>query len=154
MLTTLLAVLGTLAGALTAGWMQHLTTTRTTEAARAERRRQALVDAFPALLGALVDHRRHQYLKHVARREGRPDTADARAARYEARSGVTKAMAAVQMATRDADLLHTARAAVAATFALGEASHDQDALSEAGDLARAAHDALQDAAAAYVYDHR
>ncbi|WP_405728909.1 pRL2-23 [Streptomyces sp. NBC_01537] len=151
MLTTLIAVLGTLAGAFAAGWMRHLTTTRTTEAVRAERRRQALVEAFPALLGALVDHRRHQYLKHVARREGQGDTAAARAARYEARSGVTKAMAAVQMATRDADLLHLAREAVNATFALGEAS--EDTLSEAGDLARRTHNALQDAAAAYVYDH-
>jgi hypothetical protein len=151
MLTTLVAVLGTLMGAGVAGVMQHLTTTRTTEAVRVERRRQALVEAFPALLGALVDHRRHQYLKIVARREGEPDTAAARTARYEARSGVSKTMAAVQMATRDGELLRLAHEAVNTAFALGDAPSD-DAVAEAGDRARQAHDALRDAAAAYVYD--
>ncbi|MFJ3419086.1 hypothetical protein ACIPN8_22365 [Streptomyces sp. NPDC086082] len=65
MIATLVAVLGTLAGTIVAGLMQHLTTTRTTRAATAEQRRRALADAIPALLAALVRHREQQYLKIV-----------------------------------------------------------------------------------------
>ncbi|MCQ6245259.1 protein kilB [Streptomyces malaysiensis] len=148
MWSSIIAVVGTLLG----GFAAHLTAAFTARSARVERRRQALVDAFPALLGALVDHRRHQYLKITARREGRADRAEGREARYEARSAVTKAMAAVQMATRDAVLLGLAREAVGAAFALGDAPESE--LEAAGDRARRTHDALQEAAASFVYDYR
>ncbi len=74
MIATLVAVLGTLAGTIVAGLMQHLTSTRTTEKAATERRREALATAVPSLLAALIRHREQQYLKIVARREERADT--------------------------------------------------------------------------------
>jgi hypothetical protein len=68
--TAIVAVIGTLLGAVTAGVMQHLTTV----AARRDRDRQALATAVAALLGAATDHRRHQYLKHVMRRQRHEET--------------------------------------------------------------------------------
>ncbi|MFD7224754.1 pRL2-23 [Streptomyces sp. NPDC059892] len=149
MIATLIAVLGTLAGALVAGLMQHLTTSRTARAALVERRRQALVDAVPALLAALVGHREKQYLKVVARRDGLPDTVEARQARYAARSAVTSAMDSLHMATQDRELLDRAQAAVDAAMAIGDVP-DAD-LDAAGLRARQAHTALRAASAAHLY---
>ncbi|WP_282790888.1 hypothetical protein [Streptomyces sp. CC224B] len=107
---------------------------------RAEWWRERLLDALSDLLAAGVDHRRHQYLKIAARREGLPDTRETREARYEARSSVTRAMAAVQIATRDREVLDLAHRLVDASFALGDAADsDVDAV---GDAARDAHNEL------------
>jgi hypothetical protein len=139
--TAIIAVIGTLAGAVVSGLVQHLTTTR-------ERRRQELVTASIALVDALVGHRRHQYLKIKARRENREDTPDAVEARYAARSAVTTAMAALRLATRDRRLLTLAEEARGATFALGDASEEE--LPAARQRSLDAHDALLDAAAKAV----
>ncbi|WP_328681713.1 hypothetical protein [Streptomyces sp. NBC_00343] len=149
MIATLVAVLGTLAGTIVAGLMQHLTTTRTTRAATAEQRRRALADAIPALLAALVRHREQQYLKIVARRDGLTDTPDTRQARYAARSAVTSAMDTLHMTTTDPVLLTLAQEAVNAAMALGDAPEAE--LDAAGLRARVAHTALRTAGAEHVY---
>ncbi len=149
MIATLVAVLGTLAGTIVAGLMQHLTTTRTTRAATAEQRRRALADAIPALLAALVRHREQQYLKIVARRDGLSDTPDTRQARYAARSQVTSAMDTLHMVTADRVLLTLAQEAVNAAMALGDAPEGE--LDAAGLRARVAHTALRTAGAEHVY---
>ncbi|MEU2436587.1 hypothetical protein ABZ595_10335 [Streptomyces rubradiris] len=149
MVATLIAVLGTLAGAVVAGLMQHLTTTRTARAAAAERRRQALAAAVPALLAALVRHREQQYLKIVARREGREDTPQDRQSRYAARSAVTSAMDTLHMVTRDGALLALAQEAVDAAMAIGDVPAQE--LDAAGLRARRAHTALREAGARHLY---
>ncbi|MGJ5898459.1 protein kilB [Streptomyces niveiscabiei] len=149
MFATLIAVFGTLAGTVVAGLMQHLTAARTARAALAERRREALAGAVPALLAALVGHREQQYLKIAARREGREDTPEARSARYAARSAVTSAMDTLHMVTRDAELLTLAQDAVNAAMAVGDAPEGE--LDAAGLRARKAHTALREAGARYVY---
>ncbi|MFI5756555.1 protein kilB [Streptomyces sp. NPDC051569] len=146
---TILAILGTLAGTLVAGFMQHRTTSRTARDAVVERRRQALAEAVPALLAALVRHREQQYLKIVARREGEPETAEARQVRYAARSGVTGAMDTLHMATDHPALLALAQEAVDAAFALGDVPAQE--LDAAGLRARQAHTALRTAGAAHLY---
>ncbi|MFI1183348.1 hypothetical protein ACH4UT_27890 [Streptomyces sp. NPDC020799] len=147
--TTIVAVLGTLAGALVAGLMQHVTAVRTARAERAERRRQALAEAVPALLAALVRHREQQYLKISARNEGLADTEEARQARYAARSAVTSAMDSLHMATADAPLLAVAQDAVDAAMAVGDVPvADREV---AGLRARVAHTALREAGAALIY---
>ena len=149
MITTLVAVLGTLAGAVVAGLMQHLTAARNARTAAAERRRQALADAVPALLAAIVTHRGHQWLKVAARRDGQPDTTEARQARYAARSAVTSAMDALHMATANRELLAAAQAAVDAAMAIGDVPEsERDA---AGLRARQAHTALREAGAKALY---
>jgi hypothetical protein len=150
MLATIVAVIGTLLGGVVAGGLQHLTSTRTTEAAKAERRRQAVADAIPALLAALVRHREQQYLKHVARREQQPDTAEARTARYAARSAVTSAMDTLHMATDDTRLIALAQSAVDAAMALGDATPDH--LDTAGLHARQAHTALRETGARHIHN--
>ncbi|MFJ1644937.1 protein kilB [Streptomyces sp. NPDC088258] len=149
MTTTLIAVLGTLAGTIVAGLMQHLTTSRTARAAADERRRQALAQAIPALLAAVVQHREQQYLKVMARREGAGDTAEARRLRYAARSAVTSAMDTLHMATQDAVLLRVAQEAVDAAMAIGDVPAAE--LDAAGVRAREAHTALRTTGSAHLY---
>ncbi|MFD0310000.1 hypothetical protein [Streptomyces sp. NPDC127119] len=149
MTATLIAVLGTLAGTVVAGFMQHLTATRTARTATTEQRRKALAEAIPALLAALVGHREQQYLKIVARRDGQADTVEARQSRYAARSAVTSAMDTLFMATRDSDLLALAQEAVDTAMALGDVPADE--LDAAGLRARKAHTALRTAGARHVY---
>jgi hypothetical protein len=141
MVATLIAVLGTLAGALVAGFMQHLTTTRTAREALAERRRAALAEAVPALLAAVVRHREQQYLKIEARKGGLPDSEDARRARYAARSAVTIAMDRLHMVTDDPELLAVAQEAVDAAMAVGDVPDAE--VPAAGLRARKAHTALR-----------
>lgn len=114
--------------------------------------RERLLEALAELLAAAVDHRRHQYLKIAARREGSSDTRETREARYEARSDVTKAMAAVQIATRDPEILRLAHQAVDTSFALGDAPDDE--VDTAGDTARDAHNQLQEKAAQLAHKLR
>ncbi|ATL27579.1 hypothetical protein [Streptomyces formicae] len=149
MTATLIAVLGTLAGAVVAGFMQYLTTARTAQKATAEQRRQALAAAVPALLTALARHREQQYLKLVARREAQADTAEARQARYAARTAVTSAMDTLYMTTQDSELLAAAQEAVDAAMALGDAAESE--LDAAGLRARQAHTALRTAGARGIY---
>ncbi|MVO89381.1 hypothetical protein GPA10_32670 [Streptomyces sp. p1417] len=149
MTATLIAVLGTLAGAVVAGFMQHLSTTRTARTAMAEQRRKALATAVPALLSALVRHREQQYLKIVARRDGVADTVEARRARYAARSAVTSAMDTLFMTTQDSDLLAIAQEAVDAAMAVGDVPASE--LDAAGLRARQAHTALRVAGARHIY---
>ncbi|MFT9477427.1 hypothetical protein [Streptomyces sp. Mo3] len=149
MIATLIAVLGTLAGTVVAGFMQHLTAARTARAAADERRRQALAEAIPALLTGLARHREQQYLKIVARREGQPDATEARQTRYAARTAVTSAMDTLFMATQDRALLAVAQEAVDAAMALGDASEPE--LDAAGLRARKAHTALREAGARHLY---
>ncbi|MFF3376211.1 hypothetical protein ACFYXF_25060 [Streptomyces sp. NPDC002680] len=149
MISTLIAVLGTLAGAVVVGFMQHLTATRTARTATAEQRRKALSDAIPALLTALVRHREQQYLKIVARRDGQADTTEARQARYAARSAVTGAMDTLHMATQHGELLALAQEAVDAAFALGDVP--DAAVDAAGLRARKAHTALRTGGARHLH---
>lgn len=148
MFTTLVAVLGTLAGTVVTGLMQHLTTSRTAQRAAAEQHRAALATAVPALLAALVRHREQQYLKIVARRNAAADTAATRQARYAARSAVTSAMDTLHMTTQDTALLAVAQEAVNAAMALGDAPDAE--VDAAGLRARMAHTALRIAGALHV----
>ncbi|MGW7521219.1 hypothetical protein ACWGJ2_37150 [Streptomyces sp. NPDC054796] len=141
MWASIIAVVGTLAGAVVAGVMQHVTTARTVREAAVERQREALAAAIPALLAAIVRHREQQYLKIENRREGRPDTPEARQARYAARSAVTSAHDTLHMVTRDAGLLATAQEAVDAAMAIGDVPAGE--LEVAGVRARQAHTALR-----------
>jgi hypothetical protein len=146
-ITAIIAVLGTLLGALTAGAMQHLTVV----SARRDRDRQALAAAVASLLGAATDHRRHQYLKHVMRRKSEEETPEIRAARYEARSGMTKALTVLTLTTDEATLLRLAVSLVDASTEVGEPDYDDRAAVDAsGDRARHAHTAFETAAAQYL----
>ncbi|MFI6639039.1 hypothetical protein [Streptomyces sp. NPDC050504] len=148
MATAIIAVLGTLLGAVTAGAMQHLITL----SARRDRDRQALSAAVADLLGAATDHRRHQYLKYAVRRPGEPaETFDMRAARWEAKSTMDKAMTALVLATDDPGLLRLAADLVAASCEVGEPAYDdRPAIADASDRTHQAHTAFETAAARHL----
>ncbi|MFD4535607.1 protein kilB [Kitasatospora sp. NPDC058397] len=84
-LTTLVAVLGTLLGTLGAGYMQQRAARAERAEARRESREQARVQALRDLVTALDAHRRAMWLREKIRLAD-PDAADrngARAARYD-----------------------------------------------------------------------
>ncbi|MFD9819083.1 hypothetical protein [Streptomyces violascens] len=135
-------LIGVLLGATITGLITYVATVRETR----ERARVRLAEACVELLGALVDHRRHQYLKIAAVREHAPyeRLVALRELRYEARSSVSRAMARVQMAGADTDLMNLAHDAVSATFILGDVA-DEDALDPAGEIDEAELTARRDA---------
>ncbi|KPC84075.1 hypothetical protein ADL35_17255, partial [Streptomyces sp. NRRL WC-3753] len=89
---------------------------------RAERHRREVGEAAVTLAGALVDFRRHVYLKVTAAREGR-DVGEGRLDRWEARSAVSRAVIRVQaMAPEAEELIRVAREAVTTNLALADAA--------------------------------
>ena len=141
--SAIIAVIGTLLGALAAAGMQHLATA----SARRHHDRQTRAAAIAELLAAATDHRMHQYLKHVARRDGQTDTLETRSARYAARSAMTKALTAVRLSGAPTGITGLAADLVTASTALGEMpSDDRAAVDTAGEAARRAHQALETAA--------
>lgn len=147
----IIAVLGTLLGALVAGAMQHLITL----SARRDRDRQALAAAVASLLGAATDYRRHQYLKHVVRGTGEAESLELQTGRFEAQCGVTKAVTALTLATDNATLLRLATALVDASSEIKNHAHDdRPAIDGSEARARRAHDAFQSAAAQHLRQFR
>ena len=144
MADTIVAVAGTLLG----GLLTFLVGDRR---ARVERERRELVDAVNGVLAAFVAFRSKQYLKIAARREGRSDSDETRAARYDARSALTTAIDQMYTATADQQLLITAEWARELAVALGDAAPaggpvDETAVNEIGEQARQIHTALRNAA--------
>jgi hypothetical protein len=145
--TAIVGAAAALAGALVAGLVQyglHLV-------GRREWQREAVAAAIAGVLGTSRKHRGKQYLKHVARRDGLPDTLEAREARYDAQSAMQDAMDVVITDVPDAELRRLARDLVGASLALGDC--DPVDLDTVGDLARDTADALRTALAQYLHLH-
>ncbi|MBP5942595.1 hypothetical protein [Streptomyces acidiscabies] len=144
MFAAIISVIGTLLGALAVGGLQHLAKCGERELAR----QTELRDAASLLLDGATDHRSHQYLKHVAVREGRPDTPEARQARYEAQSQMTKGLNHIEFATADARIRQLASDLVTYSKEIGNhPSEDYDAVNASGEMARSAATALRRAVA-------
>ncbi|WP_340559427.1 protein kilB [Streptomyces sp. GSL17-111] len=135
--TSLIAVIGTLGGAVTASLMQQ----RSARADRTEQRvrelRQQRLEAVTGLSAALADHRRAMWLREQARLSG-GDWGSARAASHETRAAITAPMTALVLLAPS--LAGAARTAADATYALRDA--DTPAALEAGRTA--AIDAVED----------
>ncbi|MDT0270038.1 hypothetical protein RM844_27535 [Streptomyces sp. DSM 44915] len=145
MIATLLAVLGTLAGATVTGLLQHFNSSRADRRQRESQRRAALLEALVELQGAIVGHREQQYLKISDRRAGVPDTREAREARYAARTRLTGALDRLHLLTDDPELLAAAQEARNAAVALGDAPLSQT--DQVGQRARETHTHLRQVAA-------
>ncbi|MYV66851.1 protein kilB [Streptomyces sp. SID2131] len=74
MLATVIAVLGTLLGAVVAGFIQHRTTRTARDAERADRHRDQALEAVTALASALATHRRTQFVREELRLAGADQT--------------------------------------------------------------------------------
>jgi hypothetical protein len=148
MAAAVIAAVAALVSALAGVFLQSLIGDRR---ARAERERAEFVAAVNGVLAAFVAFRGKQYLKIAARREGRGDTDETRAARYDARSALTTAIDQMYTATADQQLLVTAERARELAVALGDAAPvggpvDEAAVTEIGEQARQIHTALRNAA--------
>ncbi|MEU3084703.1 pRL2-23 [Streptomyces diastaticus] len=138
---TLIAVLGTLAGALAAGIMQARIARITRDAARADDHRREAIDAVTTLAVAVSDHRRSMW------ELGDAQLTDADADRIQAlrdethrtRSAVTAPAVRVQLLAPA--LQPTAHAAVQATYAMRQPTN-LDELETLRATALTAHDEL------------
>ncbi|MEU7157317.1 hypothetical protein [Streptomyces chrestomyceticus] len=150
-ITSIIAVLGTLGGALVAGVLHSRSAARSEQAALRERLRRERQDAAQSLIRALKAHRRNLYTRWKLKTLRASDEAQ-EAARFESwntRSEVTDAQDALRLVTDDTELLHRADAAVGASLALSEVDDTttQAVMDTRGDAARAAHAAFVAAAA-------
>jgi len=146
---SVIAVLGTLAGALLAGVMQQRQARAERAEVRAETRREAIAAGVASLLVALADHRRVMWLREEARLIGAPAdvVAAARAESHTTRSAVTAPQATVTLLAPR--LQPAIAAAVQATYALRSAP-DLTNLNRLRAEALDAADRLMDAATAAV----
>lgn len=155
---TVIAVLGTLGGAALVTAAQHLLDRR----ARAERQLVTLTEAVRALLGAVLTYRERYWLLIAALRDGHAETAEDRAARYAARSDVTRARDGLALITPDVDLIAAAEEAVWSALELGDITLSpvedgrftqevEAALEHGRERSRNAHTALRRTATAHIH---
>ncbi|AZM55727.1 hypothetical protein DMA15_26660 [Streptomyces sp. WAC 01529] len=152
MWSTLIAVLGTLAGAGLASLTAHWTDRR----ARAAEHRQRVLDATAQLLAAALAYRERFWLQIADLRDGEPQSREARADLYRARSAVTQAFDRLALTTTDPELTTIAVETAWSAIDLGDitlgdvrdgrfSDEVEDALDAGRERSRDAHTALRDA---------
>ncbi|WP_327180476.1 protein kilB, partial [Streptomyces sp. NBC_01335] len=118
MLTAVVAVLGTLAGALLTGALQHFSQRAQRTATETTARRAEAVTAVTELASALADHRRAMWIREDLRLRDQDWTA-ARADSHNTRSAVTAPLLRVQLLLPA--VAPAAQEAARATYALRDA---------------------------------
>lgn len=150
---SLIAVIGTLSGALATGVLQHRATARKDREERRERRRNEAMDAVAALAEAISNHRRAMWVAMDARlADADPDTAASlRDAAHATRARVTAPAVRLHLLITDPEVRRLADAAVTSTYAIREAdtAYDLDARRRA---ALDAHDAFVSSAADHLHN--
>ncbi|MFI6125359.1 hypothetical protein ACIBCU_37555 [Streptomyces sp. NPDC051064] len=152
MLTTAIAVLGTLLGAVVAGVFQQKNTSRAEGAARAEQLRRDRLEAVTALASVGSDHRRALWMRGEAKLNDQPapQLEGLRLASHVTRSAITRPLVAVQILIPDPAVTDAAKAMVITAYRMRDADTSTEALTAAREEARAAHDHFVDRAAAYL----
>ncbi|MGW1021935.1 protein kilB [Streptomyces niveus] len=146
MLTAIVAVLGTLAGSLLTGALQHVAQRSQRRAEEATARRTDGLTAVSELASALADHRRAMWVREDLRLRGQ-DWEAARADSHATRSAITAPLLRVSLLLPT--LAPAAQVAARATYSLrgrdtetGLAAAREHAISAADDLVAAAAVAL------------
>ncbi|MFF4484693.1 hypothetical protein ACFY1A_48200 [Streptomyces sp. NPDC001520] len=152
MIGTILAVVGTLLGAVVSGLFQHKSAGRTEQTARREQHRREQLDAITTLAQAISDHRRAMWMRgdaklkhHSAERQQ-----ELRGESHLTRSAVTRPLVAMRLLVTDPAVRTAADHMVTLTYAMRNADTSTDHLTEARAAALDAHDAFVNAAAAYL----
>lgn len=155
MITTLLAVIGTLLGSIVTGTFQHLAAGRAERAAAAEQLRRDRLDAVTTLAAAGSDHRRALWMRGEAQLRGasNEELNDLRTKSHTTRSAITRPLVALRLLVPDPAVHTTAQVMVVATYDMVDAAASLEELTAAQDRARAAHDRFINAAAAYFSAH-
>lgn len=153
MTTAVIAVLGTLLGAVVSGLFQHLAAGRTEKVARTEQLRRDRLEAVTALATAISDHRAAMWARGDAVLKNDPaDRArDLKTRSHATRSAVTRPLIALRLHITDPAVRQAADAMVAATYAMRDAYATTDDLTQARETALVAHDQFVDAAAQYLH---
>lgn len=115
MFTAIVAVLGTLAGSLLTGILQHYSQRATRRAEEAAARSSEGLSAVGDLAAALADHRRAMWVREDLRLR-REDWTEARAESHRTRSAITVPLLRVQLLVPE--VAPAARVAVQATYGL------------------------------------
>lgn len=115
MFTAVVAVLGTLAGSLLTGALQHYSQRAARRAEAASARSSEGLAAVADLAAALADHRRAMWVREDLRLKGE-DWSDARAESHRTRSAITVPLLRVQLLMPE--VTPAAQAAAQATYAL------------------------------------
>ncbi|MYS36342.1 hypothetical protein K388_07124 [Streptomyces sp. KhCrAH-43] len=151
-LTTVIAVLGTLAGAITSGWYQRRSAEHAERIARAEALRRDRLAAVTDLAAAVSDHRAAMWIRGDAKLKGQaPERlADLRSRSHQTRSAITRPRVALRVLITDPVVRQAADVMVIATHALRGAYADADGLARAREEALARHDHFVNVAAAYL----
>ncbi|MGA5182966.1 protein kilB [Streptomyces pseudogriseolus] len=146
MTTTIIAVLGTLAGALLSGVLGHLSQRAQLKAQADHARRTESLAAVTDLVTALTDHRRAMWVREDARLRGE-DWGQARAESHATRSAITAPLLRVQMLLPTLSL--AAQDAARATYDMRDVDHST-ALAAAREKAIEKTDAFVAAAGAVL----
>ena len=151
MWTSLIAVVGTLAGAVVSGLPQHRVATRSERGARVERLRSERLEAVTALAVAVSDHRRAMWLVGEARLAGQPAdrVTELREQSHRTRSAVTAPAVRVRLLVSDEGVRAAALEAVEATYVMRDAA-DRDDLQARRATALERHDAFVAAAGEFL----
>ncbi|MBD2829950.1 hypothetical protein ID875_21570 [Streptomyces globisporus] len=151
-ITTFLAVLGTLAGSIVTGRYQRRSAERAERFARDEALRRDRLAAVADLAAAISDHRTAMWARGDAKLNNAvPDRlADLRSRSHQTRSAVTRPLVALRVLITDPAVRQAADAMVSATHALRGADADADALGRAHREAQASYDRFVNVTATYL----
>ncbi|MGW9436805.1 hypothetical protein [Streptomyces sp. NPDC055607] len=151
-LTTLLAVFGTLAGSVVTGRYQRRSAEQAERTTRGEALRRDRLAAVTELAAAISDHRTAMWVRGDATLKGdAPDRlADLRSRSHQTRSAITRPLVTLRVLITDPAVRQAADAMVTATHALRGADTDTETLARAREEALARHDHFVDLAAAYL----
>lgn len=158
MTSAIIAVVGTLLGAIVSGIFQQKSAGQSEKFARAERRREEQIAAITALSAAISAHRRAMYMRGEARLRGASAERiqELRAESHATRGDVAEPLARVRLLIQSIEVRTAADAMVDATFGMRRADGTTDAaltregLTAARQAAADAHDAFISAAAAEI----
>ncbi|MFD0857059.1 hypothetical protein ACFQ07_32925 [Actinomadura adrarensis] len=147
----MVAVTGTLLGALLTFLFQRRNADRTERLTRERERREERLAAFGAFAGAVVDFRRAEY-DRVHRRLDEPDSAahdEARTESYRVRAVAHQEFFRVRLLCGDAELAQLAARALELTESIHDAE-TKEQVGESGERAKQALDEFIDAASGVV----
>ncbi|WP_030883755.1 hypothetical protein [Streptomyces sp. NRRL S-1868] len=151
MWTSLIAVVGTLAGAIVSGLLQHRVARTDRADARADQLRQHRMDAVTALAVALSDHRRAMWQLRDAQLTDQPDqrVEELLEESHHTRSAVTDPAVRLRLLIADPAVRAAADEAVQATYQMRDAA-SLDVLQAQRRAALGAHDAMVEAAGRFL----
>ncbi|MFK8851173.1 hypothetical protein [Streptomyces sp. Ac-502] len=152
LITAALAITGTLLGAIVSGRFQERAAERAAHITHSEAVRRDRLEAVTALACAVSDHRRAMWMRGDAILEELP------AARKQTlldeshmtRSAVTRPLVAVRVLIEDQAVRAAAERMITLTYAMHDSWSSRQALTDAREGAKVAHDDFLDVAARYL----